>query len=381
MVRSPLTHLTRSIPRKSLFKKTPYTHIPSSKRNLNVIRYAPAEYPKGRKKQHEVEWTLIPRTEHFIQWENLTTKYIDTHTHLHSTLQQMKDAFNDGTMPASRIDSFVEHFFPEQCTAVVDVLGNMEDLALYSAAAGLAWREGFKYYFAIGAHPYHALVYDDSTHHAVTKILEHQQCVALGECGLDYFRTDSITWPKQRQVFIRQLEAAVFARKPILVYTRDAERDTFSILHDYVPTDHKLHIQSFTGSREFALKILKHWPNSTLGITGAITYSGSQHVAEMIEREEIPLDRIMLGSKSPFIVPKNIYPHLLKTTRPKLKREKFVAGHSGMLPIVAEAVAGLLNNALKKGGDRANNDDYLHKMDSILKSSNEVAKSFFGIKM
>jgi len=125
------------------------------------------------------------------------------------------------------------------------------------------------------------------------------------------------------------------------------------------------------------MKVLKHWPNSTLGITGAITFSGAQHVLEMIEKEEIPLDRMMLGSRSPFIIPKSIYPHLKKTTRPNLKEEKLVAGHSGMLPAVAEAVAGVVNKKLKRKVDGA----WLHKVDSVLKSSNEVAEKFFGIKV
>ncbi|CUS08413.1 unnamed protein product [Tuber aestivum] len=380
MARSLLAHLTRTIPRKSLFKDSLNPCTPASRRGINVIRYAPTQHPRGPKKSHEVDWKLIPRAEHRIQWRHLVVKYIDTHTHLHSTLQQMKDAFNDGSVPGTRIDSFVENFFPEQCTTVVDVLGNMENPELYASAVRLQWREGFNYYFAIGAHPYNATDYNNITHGSILRTLEHEQCVALGECGLDYFRTDSGTWPTQRQVFIRQLRAAVPIRKPILIYTRDAERDTFSILHDHVPADHKLHIQSFTGSREFGLKVLDHWPNSTLGITGAITYSGSQHIAEMIENDELPLNRIMLGSKSPFIVPKHIYPYIAKTTRPKLKKEKLAIGHSGMLPIVAEVVAGLANKALRKKGRRMV-DGYMHKMDSILKNSNEVAEKFFGIKV
>lgn len=127
--------------------------------------------------------------------------------------------------------------------------------------------------------------------------------------------------------------------------------------------------------------MLNHWPNSTLGITGAITYSGSQHIADMIEEGELPLNRIMLGSKSPFIVPKHIYPYIAKTMRPKLKKEKLAVGHSGMLPIVAEVVAGLANKALKKREGRRVAGDHLHKMDSILKNSNEVAEKFFGIKV
>ena len=91
MTRSLLTHLTRTIPRKPPFKNHLNPYTPTQRRNLNVIRYAPAEYPKGRKKMHEVDWKYVPRWDHKIQWENLRMKYIDTHTHLHSTLQQMKD--------------------------------------------------------------------------------------------------------------------------------------------------------------------------------------------------------------------------------------------------------------------------------------------------
>jgi len=107
MARSLLTYLTRTIPRKFPFRNhlNPYTL--TQKRNINVIRYAPANYPKGRKKVHEVNLKLVPRAEHKIQWESLKIKYIDTHTHLHSTLQQMKDVCR-----SSLHESFFFLFFP-----------------------------------------------------------------------------------------------------------------------------------------------------------------------------------------------------------------------------------------------------------------------------
>jgi len=117
--------------------------------------------------------------------------------------------------------------------------------------------------------------------------MAHPRNVGWGEIGLDYHYDNS---PRgvQREVFTRQLQHAVRLGKPITVHTREADEDTESILKAEVPKDHKvdaialgagpddsliiiqpqIHIHCFTDSPDFAQRLLDHFPNLYIGITG-----------------------------------------------------------------------------------------------------------------
>ena len=114
----------------------------------------------------------------------------------------------------------------------------------------------------------------------------HPRCVGWGEMGLDYHYDNS---PRdiQQEVFTRQLRHAVTLGKALTIHTREAEEDTERILKSEVPRDHRvshpskclicvvqicalqIHIHCFTDSPEFALRLLDHFPNLCIGITGA----------------------------------------------------------------------------------------------------------------
>lgn len=116
--------------------------------------------------------------------------------------------------------------------------------------------------------------------------MTHPRCVGWGEMGLDYHYDNS---PReiQRDVFVRQLRHAVRLGKSLTIHTREAEEDTERILKEIVPKDHKvpaprlstwilglmqgeqIHIHCFTDSPEYAQRLLDHFPNLYIGITGA----------------------------------------------------------------------------------------------------------------
>ena len=114
--------------------------------------------------------------------------------------------------------------------------------------------------------------------------MKHPRCIALGEIGLDY-HYDHSPRDTQQSVFVRQLRHAVRLGKPLTVHTREAEEDTERILKAEVPKNHHVRIQSipimlstdrrdqvhihcFTDSPEFAQRLLDHFPNLFIGITG-----------------------------------------------------------------------------------------------------------------
>ncbi|KAG8758741.1 hypothetical protein FRC14_007456 [Serendipita sp. 396] len=157
----------------------------------------------------------------------------------------------------------------------------------------------------------------------------------------------------QKAVFRRQLKQAVSLGKPITIHTREAEEDTEAILMEEVPKDHKVHVHCFTDSPEFAQRLLSHFPNLCIGITGVITYSTNLNTSEVIRRmmatgggtaltDGSPL-RILLETDAPYMVPSNIYESLALTSGGKNPRLAF--SHSGMIAWTAGFVADIANGA------------------------------------
>jgi TatD DNase family protein len=184
----------------------------------------------------------------------------------------------------------------------------------------------------------------------MAKIASNPRCVAWGECGLDYFKNSPATYPFQQEVFARQVVAAVSLKKPIVVHTRDAPDDTLAILRRHVPRDHHLHIHCFTSTAEFARAILGEFPNSFIGITGVVTYKGLDHVEQLIVSGDLPLERILLETDSPYMVPRNAYDWLAKV-RPEEKKKRFIVSHAGMIPFVATKVAQWVSEGRRLRGE------------------------------
>jgi TatD DNase family protein len=115
--------------------------------------------------------------------------------------------------------------------------------------------------------------------------MAHPRCVGWGEIGLDY-HYDNSPREQQQEVLRRQLRHAVRLGKPLTIHTREAEEDTERILKEEVPKDHKvqssgldiplfcspysmqIHVHCFTDSPQFAQRLLDHFPNLYIGITG-----------------------------------------------------------------------------------------------------------------
>ena len=93
-------------------------------------------------------------------------------------------------------------------------------------------------YFAVGVHPYDIEAYDEPV---LERYITHDKCVAVGECGLDYFRLPEEDAEKQRtkalqkEVFIAQLRLAERYDKPVIVHIREANADALAVLQEHAP--------------------------------------------------------------------------------------------------------------------------------------------------
>ena len=106
------------------------------------------------------------------------------------------------------------------------------DLASSQQAAELAGRHPAVLSSTAGVHPHHAQSFDASRREELRELLRRPQVVAVGECGLDYFRNFSPP-EAQRAAFIAQLEIAAAARKPVFLHQRDAHGDFAAILKEF----------------------------------------------------------------------------------------------------------------------------------------------------
>ena len=128
--------------------------------------------------------------------------------------------------------------------------------------------------------------------------------VALGECGLDFSARCSVQL--QKSVFSKQLRLAAGKDIPIVIHCRDAERDTFEMMHQYLCSSHKIHLHCYTGPIYQLHSFLDSFSNLKVGLTNIITKPQvDSHILNIVR--EIPLEKLLLETDSPHFIPGNMY--------------------------------------------------------------------------
>ncbi|KAI9461875.1 hypothetical protein F5148DRAFT_1214567 [Russula earlei] len=271
---------------------------------------------------------------------HMSAPIIDTHTHLVSTFTAYKQKYKDGKHET--IYDLVKGLYREKkVTALVDVWCEAPILPVTAENREDKWG-GLEYWFVMGAHE--AKLYTSDIEGDILESMMHPRNVGWGEIGLDY-HYDHSPRDVQRKVFTRQLQHAVRLGKPITVHTREADEDTESILKAEVPKDHKIHIHCFTDSPDFGQRLLDHFPNLYIGITGVITFSSNENTSNLIRRmfSLSSAPRIILETDAPFMVPANIYGSL-----PTVKG-RLPLCHSAMIPWTAESEGWDVDRVLELG--------------------------------
>ena len=129
------------------------------------------------------------------------------------------------------------------------------------------------------------------------KLAQDPKVVAIGECGLDYYRLGEGTKEKQRSAFLKQINLAVEVKKPLMVHCRNAFSDLIAILQ---ATSYNLQpgiVHFFTGSVDDARKLLDLGFYFSFG--GVITFARDYDEAI----KYIPLERILLETDAPYVAP------------------------------------------------------------------------------
>ena len=199
------------------------------------------------------------------------------------------------------------------------------DVERSRAAIELCQKYPHHLYATAGVHPHHADEYTSDTGRQLAE-LSYKECVlALGECGLDYNRNFS-TQENQRAAFDAQLKLAVEIKKPVFLHQRDAHDDFVAMLGNVRSELSNAVAHCFTGTAAEVNDYLEL--DMYIGITGWICDERrGQDLQQAIK--DIPLDRIMLETDSPYLLPRDLAEKPVKSRR----------NEPCYLPHIAEAVS------------------------------------------
>ena len=144
-------------------------------------------------------------------------------------------------------------------------------------------------------------MYDESI---FEKYINHPKCIAVGECGLDYFRLPEneeekiANVKKQKEVFIAQIEFAKKVNKPLIVHVRESSNDSRQILMDYNAKEVGGVLHCFNAS-EHLLPLSDH--NFYFGIGGVLTFKNAKKLVDILPK--IPKEKLIIETDAPYLTP------------------------------------------------------------------------------
>jgi len=179
-------------------------------------------------------------------------------------------------------------------------------------------------YGSIGIHPHESSGDKMNKEFIVENAIKFKKIIGVGETGLDFYYENSKKGD-QIESFERHIEASIELNYPLIVHSRSAERETFDILNRYKNRNIKILMHCFTGSREFAKKMMTL--NAYFSASGIITFKNSidlQDTFKIIEN-----NKILIETDSPFLAPtpmrgKKNEPSFIKYTLKKLSELKSI---------------------------------------------------------
>ena len=155
-------------------------------------------------------------------------------------------------------------------------------------------------YGTYGIHPHEAKNHQNiKSAEILKKISLSKKIIGIGETGLDFYYNHS---EKKDQIksFEEHINAAQLSNLPLIVHTRSAEAETLDLLRKKKKEkDFKILIHCFTGSRDFAFKLLDL--NAYISASGVVTFKKSVDLASTFK--DISNNRILVETDSPYLAP------------------------------------------------------------------------------
>lgn len=226
---------------------------------------------------------------------------IDTHAHVN--FENYKDRLNE---------------------IIENAKNNNVDYMILPGVEASKWNEIIEFiekfdniYGAIGVHPSEIQGFDNNAKQKMAELLKHPKIKAVGEVGLDYYwEKDNELREQQKKVFIEQIKLANEAKKTLIIHEREAHKDAYDILKEYVNPDINIIMHCFSGSVEFMKECINQGWYIALG--GIVTFKNALKPKEVAK--EIPLEKLLVETDCPYLTP---HPHRGEENEPAYV--KFVA--------------------------------------------------------
>jgi TatD DNase family protein len=209
-------------------------------------------------------------------------QYFDTHAHIglicEDPIEQLIVIQEARQASVSRLVSI--------CNSLIDFVKIYENL-----------KSAVTVYHAVGVSPSEVQSPGRDWIQTIEQSVRLPRVVAVGEIGLDYYRKFGDK-KSQIELFITQLDLAAKLNLPVIIHNRDAGRDVLDILRDRLPPKGGV-LHCYSEDAEYAKKALNL--NLYFSFAGNLTYRNAKNLHETIG--VLPLDRILIESESPFMVP------------------------------------------------------------------------------
>ena len=156
-------------------------------------------------------------------------------------------------------------------------------------------------YFAAGVHPYNHEQFDENI---LRRFLQDEKCIAVGECGLDYYRLPEdekekkLEQKEQQEVFRLHIELAKSVKKPLIVHIRDANDDSRRVLVENNAKEVGGVLHCYNAS-EHLLPLSEH--GFYFGIGGVLTFKNAKNLIEVLTK--IPKDKLLIETDAPYLTP------------------------------------------------------------------------------
>ena len=173
-------------------------------------------------------------------------------------------------------------------------------------------------YGTYGIHPHETEKYQINKESIIKTVKNNKKIIGIGETGLDFFYENS-NKDSQISSFETHIEASIKLQIPLIIHSRNAEKETFEILNSYKNSNTKILMHCFTGSLEFAKKLLSL--DAFFSASGIITFKNSLDLQDTFK--SIPSEKLLVETDSPYLAPvpmrgKKNEPSFVKYTLSKL---------------------------------------------------------------
>lgn len=229
-----------------------------------------------------------------------TSRLVDSHCHLNSL--DLTEFDNDvGNVIERAHDNGVEHMLsvcvePDDVPALYQLAERYSDVSI-----------------SVGIHPNTELPLElDAA--TLEKWASHPSCIAIGETGLDYYRTETDdARDTQRVRFREHIRAAMKTSKPLIIHTRQAAEDTLLLMAEERADTIGGVMHCFSENWDIARRALDL--NFYISFSGIVTFKNATLLHEVATK--VPLDRILIETDSPYLAPvpfrgKQNHPALVK---------------------------------------------------------------------